>query len=502
MKREALATLALCSMLGCASEPAASVTVGSKKFTESVVLGELASHMIEDAGMGARHRPELGGTRILWKALRMGEIDVYPDYSGTLAVEILGGRVATDHAALSQALAKQGVVLGKPLGFENTYAIGMREENAARLGIRSISDLKAHPELRYGLTAEFLDRKDGWPGLSRAYGLTPREVRGLDHDLAYRGLEAASFEVTDVYTTDADIDYYKLRVLEDDRGYFPEYRAMMVYRADFVRAQPEAHAAIERLANRIDATTMRRLNYQVKLEKRSEAAVAAGFVAEHFETRPRAAGPGSAHSPGRGERLLRHGSQHLTLVAISLLAAIAVALPLGIVAARRRRLGQLIIGVVGVLQTIPSLALLVFMIPLFGIGASPAIAALFVYSLLPIVRNTHAGLSQLPLATLESASAMGLSDTARLCLVELPLAAPSILAGIKTAAVINVGTATLGALIGAGGFGQPILTGIRLDDHALILEGAIPAAVLAVVASLLFDGLERLLVSPGLRIGR
>ncbi len=148
----------------------------------------------------------------------------------------------------------------------------------------------------------------------------------------------------------------------------------------------------------------------------------------------------------------------------------------------------------------PSLALLVFMIPLLGIGEAPAIVALFVYSLLPIVRNTHAGLRGIPASLREVATALGLGPGASLRAVELPLASPAILAGIKTSAVINVGTATLGALIGAGGYGQPILTGIRLDDLRLILEGAIPAALLALGVERIFDLVEKIVVPRGLRL--
>ena len=157
-------------------------------------------------------------------------------------------------------------------------------------------------------------------------------------------------------------------------------------------------------------------------------------------------------------------------MAISLAAAILVAIPLGIVAARRPRLGPIILAAAGVIQTIPSLALLVFMIPWLGIGAKPALVALFLYSLLPIIRNTATGLRDIPASLRESAEALGLPPAARLFRIELPMASRAILAGIKTAAVINVGTATIGALIGAGGFGQPILTGIRRDDVAMILH--------------------------------
>jgi osmoprotectant transport system permease protein len=186
-------------------------------------------------------------------------------------------------------------------------------------------------------------------------------------------------------------------------------------------------------------------------------------------------------------------------VLISLSLAVVVSVPLGIVSARNENIGNTVLSIVGVIQTLPSMALLVFMIPLFGLGSLPAIAALFFYSLLPIVRNTYSGLTQIPQATRESAHVIGLDRSARLRLVELPLALPSILSGIKTAAVINVGTATIGALIGAGGYGSPILTGIRLSSISLILQGAIPAAVLAIVVQFGFGWIERRFVSPGLR---
>jgi osmoprotectant transport system permease protein len=207
------------------------------------------------------------------------------------------------------------------------------------------------------------------------------------------------------------------------------------------------------------------------------------------------------HQAGALSTLLARVAEHLFLVGVSLLAAIALAVPLGVIAAHRPRLGQVVLAIVGVVQTLPTLALLVFMIPLFGIGTVPAIVALFLYSLLPIVRNTHAGLCGIPSALRESALALGLPRGAMLRLIELPLASPLILAGIKSAAVINVGTATLGALIGAGGLGQPIFTGIRLDNSSLILQGAIPASLLALAVQGLFEIAERIVVPRGLRSG-
>jgi osmoprotectant transport system permease protein len=335
-----------------------------------------------------------------------------------------------------------------------------------------------------------MDRADGWPALKRVYGFTHGNVQGLDHDLAYRGLAAGGIDAIDVYTTDAEIAYYGLRLLEDDRKHFPAYDAVVLYRTTLARTAPKVLAAIRRLEGRIDAARMSGLNAAVKIAGRSDDAVAAEFLSADMGI-----GRQSREETGWA-RFWRHGWEHLVLVGISLGAAIVAAIPLGILAARAPGPGQVILGAVAIVQTIPGLALLVFMIPLFGIGSEPAIAALFLYSLLPIVRNTHAGLTGIPASLIESAVALGLPDRARLRLVELPLAAPSILAGIKISAVINVGTATLGALIGAGGYGQPILTGIRLDDVGLILQGAVPAALLALAVQGAFELAERRFVRP------
>ncbi len=468
------------------------IRIGSKKFTESVILGEAARLLIADAGLPARHRRELGGTRVLWNALLKGEIDVYPEYTGTLRAETLVKLKLRDDAALARALAERGLRMSPPLGFNNSYAIGMMEARARALGIARISDLSKHPGLKFGFGNEFMDRGDGWPALRRRYQLPQRDVRGLDHDLGYRGLQAGDIDVMDLYATDAEIAYYKLRVLKDDLGHFPAYRAVFIYRTDLAARAPGAVAALHRLAGRIDDTAMAGLNERVKIGGTGETQAAADFLNAILGLNV------SADTEGLWTRLWATTLAHLTLVAISLSAAIAVAIPLGVSAARRPRLGRVILGTVGVIQTLPALALLVFMIPLLGIGGPPAMVALFLYSLLPIVRNTHAGITGIDEPLRRSALALGLGPRDRLTRIELPLAAPMILAGIKTSAVINVGTATLGALIGAGGYGQPILTGIRLDDTALILQGAVPAALLALAVQGAFGLAERLFLPRGL----
>lgn len=484
--------LALTLLLASSAIIAKPITVGSKKFTESVILSELITTLLRADGLAAEHRQELGGTRVVWNALLRGDIDIYSDYSGTLRHEVLANEdVGPGLDGLRSALARHGIQMSAPLGFHNGYALGMRREQAQRLGIRSVSDLRNHPDLRIATSNEFLRRGDGWPGLKKRYQL-PQQARGIDHDLGYRGLDGGSIDVLALYTTDAGIRQYDLQMLDDDRGYFPPYQAVILYREALPAAAVDS---INKLAGQIDETTMIGMNAAVKLDGSSEAAAASRFLQQHLGVETVA-----VHDQGLMSRLWQRSREHLFMVLISLSAAIAVAIPLGVLAARSPRVGQFLLAFTGLLQTLPALALLVFMIPLLGIGPAPAIAALFLYSLLPIVRNTHTGLTGIAPPLLESADALGLSSSARLRLIELPLAAPAILSGIKTAAVINVGTATLGALIGAGGYGQPILTGIRLDDIGLILEGAIPSAVLALLVQGLLELAERWAVPRGLRL--
>ncbi len=470
-----------------------------------MILGEIAAAITQGHGAPVVHRRALGGTQIVFGALTAGEIDVYAEYTGTLTQEILRG-VPDD--ALAGALAARGIVMGARLGFDDSYALGMKAERAAALGIARISDLAAHPELRFAFSNEFMDRADGWRGLRGVYQLPHRNVRGVDHEIAYRGLDAGDADVVDLYSTDPEIVEHGLRVLDDDRHHFPAYAAVWLYREELARRAPDTVARLDAVAGRISAPAMIAMNVRAKRDRVAEETIAAEFIAHELgaPAKPRAMN-GTPAPLARGaapdgwlRALGRRTVEHLFLVAVSLLMAIVVAIPLGIMAASRPALGRVILGLTEILQTVPSLALLVFMIPLLGIGEAPAIVALFVYSLLPIVRNTHAGLRGISPSLREVATALGLTPRASLRVVELPLASPSILAGIKTSAVINVGTATLGALVGAGGYGQPILTGIRLDDLRLILEGAIPAALLALGVERIFDLVEKIVVPRGLRL--
>jgi osmoprotectant transport system permease protein len=479
------------------------VNVGSKRFTESYILAEIVARTVERAGEArAVHHQGLGNTAILFSALKSGAIHLYPEYTGTVALELLGlGRVP-GLAELNRELARHGVAAGLPLGFGNSYALAMLETRAGALGITRISDLAAHPGLRLALSQEFLNRRDGWPALQQAYRLSFAEVRGLDHGLAYEALAGGQIDVIDVYSTDAKISRYRLRVLQDDRQFFPAYDAVLLYRADWPAIHPKSWAALQGIAGGISTEQMMRMNAAAELSAVPFPKIAADYLAGRF-----AAGSAEPQHQRRsfvpvllGPDLWRLTAQHLVLVLASLGLGVAAGMPLGIWANRAPRARTWILGGAGVLQTMPSLALLAFLIAaLDRIGTVPAVIALFLYSLLPIVRNTETGLSGVPRSLLDSATALGLEAGPRLRLIELPLAARTILAGVKTAAVINVGTATIAAFIGAGGYGERIVAGLAVNDHALLLAGAVPAAVMALAVQWLFDALDRLLISPGLR---
>jgi len=491
--------LAVVLVLSCWTDAfAAKVTVGSKAFPESWILGDVLAQQARGAGASpVEHRSNLGGTEIVWQALRSGAIDAYPEYTGTIAEVILKhpGRPPLD--SLRAGLAPLGIAIGPPLGFNDGYGIAVARAASERLGLRTLSDLARHPEIRLGLTHEFLGRADGWPGLANAYGLAPRDVRGIQHELAWDALAKGSIEATDVYTTDPQIAALDLVVLADDRSFFPRYDAVVLYRADLAQRAPRVVAAWEQLGGRIDERRMIAANRAVALEKRPFAQAADSLLRMIALT---SSAPFPLKDNGPWATIARRTGEHLKLVAVALVLAILLGVPLGIVATRSRLLAKLALGAAGLVQTVPSLALLAFLIPLVGIGTGPALIALFVYGLLPIVRNTYVGLTTLPRPLVEAAEAMGLSPRARLMKVALPLASQSILAGIQTSAVITVGTATIAALIGAGGLGEPILSGIQLRDPALIAQGAVPAAVLALLVSWAFDGLERVVVPKGLRL--
>ena len=487
-----LGLLAALCVLRASPSLAEPILIGSKKFTESYVLAEIAKRLLDNDGVPTEHRQGMGGTIILWQALRSDQIALYPEYTGTIGEEILKASPATTSAEMREQLAKFGVGMTGELGFNNTYALVMQRAAAERKQIRRISDLRNHPELKFGLTHEFLNRRDGWRPLTEKYQLPTQNVVGIDHGLGYEALRNGSIDVKDAYSTDAKIGENDLVTLEDDLQFFPQYKAVFLYR---LTLPPNAIAVFRSLEGTLDEKRMIKLNAEAERTKNYARAADLYFQDS-----------GSPQSVRTGEsfrhKLWRWTTRHLQLAGISLLLSIMVGIPLGIAASRGGALGQVILGITGAVQTIPSLALLALLVPVpfFGISPRTAIAALFLYGLLPIVRNTATGLQDIAQPVRESAIALGLEPAARLWKIYLPIASRSILGGIKTSAVINIGTATLAALIGAGGLGEPILSGLNLNDHVTILQGAIPAAVLALLVQWSFDLLDRFLIPKGLRL--
>jgi osmoprotectant transport system permease protein len=489
------------------------VVVASKPFAESYLLAEMFAQVLEARGIAVERRMGLGATEIAFGALRTGAIDVYPEYTGTGLLAILGEPPQPDPAAVygrvsREFAARYGVRWLPPLGFENTYAIAVRKETAEREGLRTLSDLaRAAPRLDAGFTPDFIGREDGLPGLRGAYGLVPRSVRPLVQAVKYPALAQGSVDVIDGYSTDGLIDRYGLVVLEDDRRFFPPYEAAALVGARVQRERPDAVAELTRLSGRLDVATMRALNRRVEVDGEPVARVAADALrtlglagaAARADARPAGRGSGGlgAYLWERRMTLARLTGRHLLLVALSLAAAAAVAVPLGVLLGRARAAAaEGTVRAVGVLQTIPGIALLAFMIPLLGIGTAPALVALFLYSLYPIVRNTYTGVRDASPQATEAAQALGMSPGQVLRHVRLPLAAPAIMAGVRTSAVIAVGTATLAAFIGAGGLGDPIVAGLALSDTRMILSGAIPAALLALAVDAVLAMAERR-VRPG-----
>jgi len=476
------------------------------------------AQLLESHGFKVERRPGLGATEIAFAALRTAAIDVYPEYTGTGLVAILHDTlpdsVAADPRAVFAHVSQRfedayHTRWLPPLGFENTYAIAVTKATARRFHLSTLSDLaRESPHLTAGFTADFIGRSDGLVGLSRVYGIRPRAVRPLAPAVKYQALASGAVDVIDGYSTDGLLARYDLVTLVDDRHFFPPYEAAALVSQQLERDSPSAIATLTLLSGRLDVRTMRQLNRRVEVDGEDVKRVGGD------ELRALGLVGGKQPTPDAGSSVQRSSfwsylwdrratifsltMRHLLLVAIALAAAVIVAVPLGLGLERARRLAEPVIGTLGVLQTIPSIALLAFMIPLLGVGVKPALIALWLYALYPIARGTYSGVRDADPDAVAAAEALGTTARQRLLWVRLPLAAPVIMAGIRTAAVITVGAATLAAFIGAGGLGEPIVAGLALADTRMILSGALPAAVLALAVDGLLAVVEGL-VAPAHR---
>jgi len=490
------------------------IVIGSKPFAESYLLAEVFAQLLESRGIAVTRKAGLGATEVAFPALVAGAIDVFPEYSGTGLLVILKAPRVGDRAAVFDRVSREmarryDIRWLPPLGFENTYAMSVRTEMAERLGLRTLSDAARHgASLKAGFTADFIGLPDGLPGLRSTYGLAPAEVHALAPAVKYQAIAAGSVDLIDAYSTDGLLERYPLTVLEDDRHVFPPYDAAAMLRGVVARERPEVVATLTLLSGRIDVTRMRRWNARVEVEGVAVAAVARealvdlGLVetgaAGATVATPRASLSLVADLWSRRAAIAAMSARHLWLTSVSMLAAIVFGVALGL-ALSRSRAAEGVTRAVGVLQTVPGIALLAFMLPFLGIGVWPSLVALFLYSLYPIVRGTVTGVRQADRQAVDAATALGMTPRQVLWFVRLPLAMPVLMAGIRTAAVTNVGTATLAAFVGGGGLGDPIVAGLALADTRMILSGAIPAALLAALVDVALAGVQRWLTPVPLR---
>ncbi|MFT7667588.1 MAG: osmoprotectant transport system permease protein [Planctomycetota bacterium] len=505
--------LVLAFLLAGAGRAQEQVVIGSKNFTESRILGELMALLIEEhTALEVEHRSGLGGTLVCFAALEAGEIDVYPEYTGTGWSAILkreggiGDSLSTFLQVEEEFRSRYGIEWLQPFGLNNTYALAMNAERATELGVRSISDLIPHAsKLRAGFSHEFVERSDGYAGLSPFYGLKLGKVNGMEHGLAYEAMAAGEIDLIDAYSTDGKLLRYSLTVLADDRGFFPPYNAAPIVRAEALSRYPKLRATLQRAAFQISDEEMTTLNYEVEVDRREFRDVARdflnskGLIAKSLESQGTVEQSLVGYFASRWSETLRLVVEHLQLTIISVLLAALFAIPLGIWITTNSVARRLSLGLASIMQTVPSLALLAMMIAVPGLGLSvrSAIVALFLYAILPILRNTCAGIEAVDPDLVDAAKGMGLSRLQVLLKIQLPLATRTIMAGIRTATVISIGVATLAAFIGAGGLGEPIVTGLYLNDSRLILSGAVPAAILALFADFMLSRIERYLAVRG-----
>jgi osmoprotectant transport system permease protein len=468
------------------------VVVGSKIFTESYILGEVAAQIVEqDTNMAVDRKLGIGNTGMLLEALKSGKIDVYPDYSGTLAETILKNPKLRSLPEINVALAPLGLTISDSLGFNNTYALAVKKSFAEKNNLNTMSDLLTlKVPIRAAFSYEFMERADGFEGMIRKYKFpfSANKVAQMEHSLVYQAIDENAVDLIEVYSTDANIKKFHLRILEDDLGYFPSYQAVLVARTAFTKEHPDHWMRLKKLEGSITQNDMLNMNAEADLLKISFSTIASGFL-----------GTTNSETDSRARQIWERTKEHLSLVGIALLFSIVAGIPLGIAAAKFHRTGQGILIFAALVQTIPTLALLCLLIPLFGIGLVPALVALCLYSLLPVILNTQTGIQAIDSKHSENAKAFGLNKRQILYKITLPLASPMMLTGLKTATIVSIGTATLAALIGAGGYGALIISGLSLNNIPTILMGAIPAAVMALLAHFIFNGLNLILVSKGWR---
>ncbi len=476
------------------------IVIGSKSFTESYILCELIAKTVADQTHIATLTKEgMGSTGIVFNALKTGDIDVYPEYWGTLTQEILGLADRSTLEEVNQRLLPLGLQAGVFLGFNNAYALAMPRSMSEAYKIESMADLALHPELRLGLSHEFLARKDGWPGVSKAYHLGGFKPVGIEHGLVYQAVANHKIDVIDAYTTDSRLISGDLVLLRDEQHFFTSYQAILLYRIDAVKSNSNILAALSSLQKRITNEAMQSLNARVEHDHQSAKSVAETFYSDNLHLGHRVSqGVDKPQSDWRHflefftqYDFLRLTVQHAELVIFSLILAIFVGIPIGVCIYYVPKVGKPLLYGVSLLQTIPSLALLSFLIfAVNSIGFLPAFIALFLYALLPIIEATQSGLRSVDRSVIEASKALGTGFWPQLWHIELPLCKSTLYAGVQVAAVWTTGTATIAAFVGAGGYGERIAQGLSTNNTEMMLEGAIPSAVFALLMRKIIHTIE------------
>ena len=494
-----LLILALVIPLSMTLAAQTTLVVGSKGFTESRILAEMIAVHVQNElpEITVEHRSNLGGTQIVYGALQAGEIDLYPEYTGTLwyVQNQRSDAPQTALQAFSETAAsadKEQLRLLPPFGFNNTYGLLVNTKIAEELGLETISDLASKGgHLRMATSHEFGERLDGWQALKLRYGLS-NSISFNEHELLYAAINNGSIDVMEVYTTDGKLLHIDGVVLRDDKNFFPPYHASPLVRLDTLQAIPGLAETLTELTWRINDDQMQCLNatadasgnYRQVAEQYLAGELCATALTQSIDVQQQ------VDDSFPFDELWRAFVEHTLLTLVVVLAALFIGVPLGITAHYVPRAEQAIFTVINAVQTIPALALFaVFVLtPGLGLGADTAAVAMLLYSLLPIVRNTFTGLQEIDENLIETGTGLGMSPWQLLTWVQIPLVLPFILAGIRTAAVLCVGLATIAAFVGAGGLGDFILTGLQLAKPEMIIGGALPAMALALA---LDQGLHR-----------
>ena len=491
--------------------------IGSKIFTENILLGEIIAQLLEqNYGFQITRKFNMGGTKLLFDALKTGSIDLYPEYTGTGYAMILKeskklSPQATYTFVQKKFLKKYQMLWSPPLGFENTYVLALRKNDSRFKNVSLNSDLE-HLDfpLKIASEHEFTERKDGWKLFKQSYKLKKATILSLNPSLMYTAIDNNKVDIIVSYSTDGRIQNYQLKTLKDDKNFFPSYLASYLTTKRLIKSQPELKEAFQALEGQISPQEMRELNRQVEQLKKSLPEVASHFLLKKdllkdIENKTKAQSLSLSQESLLSYYYKKRGyffkilKEHLILVFTALFLALLFSFPLSLWAVYNKRVEKLLFFFVNILQTIPSMALLGALIPFLGIGFTPAITALFIYSLLHLIRNIFEGIKNIDSHSVEVSAGIGLNQWQTLRNIQIPLAMPIIIAGVRTALILLVGTATLAAFIGAGGLGDPIFRGIATLDSRLIFMGAVPACVLALFLDKSLNLVEKLLISKGLQ---